>query len=127
MEPDDELAGVLGALYRAMSSGDPESVERFYSLDPLGVFVGTDEAEFWTDPAQHNRDVRRFFDGSSGIVTWEAGEPSSRSNGVIGWTFDRPTVTVPDGTKVRPRVTLVWSREGPHWRVVHSHASFGHP
>jgi ketosteroid isomerase-like protein len=127
MRTDDELAGLVIELYRAMSSGDADRVEAFYSRDPLGVFVGTDEAEFWTDPVRHDEDVRPFFDGSMGPITWKAGGVSARSDGDLGWTIDRPTLTTPDGSELRPRVTLVWRREADGWRVVHSHASFGTP
>ena len=78
MQASDELRATVVALYAAMSSGDPGAVEAFYSLDVLGVFVGTDEAEFWTDSARHNADVRRYFDGSSGALRWEAGDPIAR-------------------------------------------------
>jgi ketosteroid isomerase-like protein len=121
----DELRATVVALYGAMSSGDPGAVEAFYSLDALGVFVGTDEAEFWTDSARHNADVRRYFDGSSGALRWEAGDAIARVDGDLGWTVDRPTLILPDGSTIRPRVTLVWRREDHGWRVVHSHASIG--
>ncbi len=91
------------------------------------MFVGTDEAEYWTDSAQHNADVRPFFEaGDDGAARWEAGDDvRAVREGTVGWTFDRPTLTLPDGTVMHPRVTLVWHLEGDHWKVVHSHASFG--
>jgi ketosteroid isomerase-like protein len=125
MHADPQLAEVVAELYRAMSSGDAERVERFYSLDPLSVFVGTDDAEFWTDSHRHNAEVRPYFDGSLGPFAWTPGEVIARSDGDLGWTIDRPILTAPDGTSIRPRVTLVWRREDAGWRVVHSHASLG--
>lgn len=125
MHENDELVDAVADLYRAMSAGDADRVERRYSLDPLGVFVGTDDGEFWTDARRHNEDVRPFFDGSMGPITWRAGEVLARSEGSLGWTVDRPLLTAPDGSSLRPRITLVWRREDHGWCVVHSHASFG--
>jgi adenylate cyclase len=125
VDADPELLEALHELYRAMSSGSADAVEALYSLDPLAVFVGTDDAEFWTDSARHNADVRPYFDGSSGVLSVEPGAGLARSDDSLGWTFDRPTMTLPDGTTISPRITFVWRREGASWRVVHSHASVG--
>jgi hypothetical protein len=125
MDADPELLSALHDLYRAMSSGSAEAVEALYSLDPLAVFVGTDDAEFWTDSARHNADVRPYFDASSGALRMEPGAGFARSSGALGWTFDRPTMVLPDGTSTELRITLVWRREASGWRVVHSHASIG--
>jgi ketosteroid isomerase-like protein len=126
MHGSNELRATVIALYEAMSSGDAAAVEAFYSLNALGVFVGTDEAEFWTDSVRHNADVRRYFDGSSGELRWEPGDPFARVDGNTGWSIDRPNLVLPDGSTIRPRVTLVWHRQEDGWRVVHSHASIGH-
>jgi ketosteroid isomerase-like protein len=108
-----------------MSGGKADAVEAFYSLADGSVFMGTDRAEFWTDSAQHNADVRHFFDGSEGVLRWEAGEAIALTEGSAGWTVDRPTLRLPDGSSVELRLTLVWHRENGDWRVVHSHASIG--
>jgi ketosteroid isomerase-like protein len=120
-----ELRERLLALYEAMSSGNADRVEAFYSLQPGSVFVGTDEAEFWTDSAKHNADVRHFFDGSNGVFKWLPGNAAVMVEGQTGWTIDRVTLVVPDDGEYHPRVTLVWHREDGVWKVVHSHASFG--
>jgi ketosteroid isomerase-like protein len=125
MEEDPGLVEALLELYRAMSSGDAGRVEAMYSLDPLSVFVGTDDEEFWTDAATHDADVRPYFDGSRGLLRVAAGEPRARVEGDLGWTIDRPRMTFPDGTSITPRITFVWRRERERWRVVHSHASVG--
>jgi ketosteroid isomerase-like protein len=123
MEPSEDLQAALLSLYAAMGSGDADAVEALYSLQAGSVFVGTDAAEFWTDSAQHNADVRPYFDGSAVRVT--AGEPIAIVEGSVGWTVDRPAFRLADGTVFELRLTLVWHREGGSWRVVHSHASVG--
>jgi ketosteroid isomerase-like protein len=126
MERAPELEQVVADLFDAMSSGSADAVEAFYSLDPLGVFVGTDDAEHWTDSAQHNADVRPFFDGEHGASTWEHQATEARQEGSTGWTYSRVLVHV-DGLDepIAARVTLVWHDEGGRWQVVHSHASTG--
>jgi hypothetical protein len=125
VEASDELRARLLSLYAAMSSGDADAVEAHYSLREGSVFVGSDTTEFWTDSAQHNADVRPYFDGSNGVLTWQAGGPLAQREGKLGWTIDRPTVRFPDGTSVSLRLTLVWLWEDGLWKVVHSHASAG--
>jgi hypothetical protein len=126
LEPSQELLHALQALYIAMSSGNHHFVESFYSLQDGGVFLGTDESEYWTDASRHNADVRSFFDGSEGRSAWATGpEPVARCEGSVGWTVDRPTIRLPSGERIQARVTLIWHREGDAWRIVHSHASIG--
>jgi len=125
MEPSSEVRDAVRQLYLAMSSGDADTVETFYSPNPLSAFVGTDAAEVWTDPEQHHRDVRPYFDGSQGTNRWLPGDILARSAGDLGWSFDRPTVVLADHRELQLRVSLVWRREGNSWKVVHSHASVG--
>ena len=82
-----------------MSSGDADAVEARYSLAPGSVFIGTDAAEFWTDSAQHNADVRGYFDGSRGTLVWQAGEAIALREGDVGWTVDGP----PSASRMAPR------------------------
>lgn len=125
LEPSLELREQVIALYGAMSSGDADSVESFYSHEVGSVFIGTDAREFWTDSRQHNADVRHFFDGSHGTSIWSAGEVLAFVDDVIGWSVDRPVVRFSDGSALQIRVTLIWRNENGRWRVVHSHASVG--
>ncbi|MEX2246920.1 MAG: nuclear transport factor 2 family protein [Dehalococcoidia bacterium] len=125
MNPSPDLRDRLLALYRAMSSGDADAVEAFYSLEAGSVFIGTGDAEFWTDSARHNADVRHFFDGRSGVISWNPGDALSLVEGSVGWTVDRPTLYLPSAEVLRLRLSLVWRREDGVWKVVHSHASLG--
>ena len=98
-------------LYQAMGSGDADAVEWFYSLSPHAVFLGTDRAEFWTDSAQHNQEVRPYWEQAGGgrfetrltfvlhrqDGAWRIVTPTLRS----GWSRRaegrRPTGVVPLG------------------------------
>ena len=115
----------MRAVYAAMTAGDAEQVEALYSLAPGAVFIGTSADEFWTDPVQHNLDVRPFW--KPGNITVTAGPIHAIAFGESGLTVDRPTFRLADGTILTLRVTLVWRRERGQWKVVHSHASVGTP
>lgn len=126
METSTELHMRLESLYGAMSGGDVMAVEDHYSLMTGGVFIGTDESEFWVDSEQHNLDVRPFFDGSQATRVVMGLTPQCLTEGTVGWTVDEPTFHI--GTdSVRVRLTLVWHLEGDDWKIVHSHASVGAP
>ncbi len=125
MTPSPELADRMRAVYAAMTAGDAQQVEALYSLAPGSVFVGTSAAEFWTDSAKHNADVRPYW--KPGNVTVEAGDIQAVALGETGLTVDRPTFRLRDGTSFNLRLTLVWRREGGAWKVIHSHASVATP
>jgi adenylate cyclase len=118
-----ELAGVARELYAAMGSGEPEAVEAFYSLSPHAVFMGTDRAEFWTDSAQHNLDVRPYWEQAGNTVT--PGELLAFECGDVGWTVDRPTIELAGGGRFETRLTFVFHLEDGAWKVVHAHTSVG--
>jgi hypothetical protein len=121
MTPSPELADRMRSVYAAMTEGDPQRVEALYSLAPGAVFIGTSAAEFWTDSAKHNADVRPYW--KPGNVTVEAGHIHALALGETGLTIDRPTFRLKDGTSFKLRLTLVWRRERGAWKVIHSHAS----
>jgi ketosteroid isomerase-like protein len=108
-----------------MAGGNAGRVEALYSLAEGSVFIGTSASEFWTDSAQHNADVRPYFDGSDGRLRIEAGEAIVVVEGTTGWTIDRPAFVLPDGSRIEARLTLIWHQEDGAWKVVHSHASVG--
>ena len=121
MRASPELSGRLHALYAAMTDGDAERVESLYSLAPGSLFIGTSGEEFWTDSARHNADVRPYW--TPGNLTVTAGHVHAISIGDVGFTVDRPTMRLRDGTTFDLRLTLIWRREADGWRVIHSHAS----
>ena len=125
MERAPELEDELRKLLAAMGSGSADAVEAHYSLADGGIFVGTDAVELWLDSAQHNADVRPFFDGEHGASRWEPEQVEARREGTVGWTFCRVAVHLPDTEPIPARVTLVWHQEDGRWQVVHSHASTG--
>jgi len=123
IRPSEELAAFARSLYLAMGAGDAAAVEAFYSHNPHAVFVGTDDEEFWTDPEQHNRDVRPYWELAGNVVT--PGDLRAFESGEVGWVVDRPTFRLADGQQLDTRLTLILHREDGTWRIVHSHASVG--
>ena len=123
LTPSTELADHTRQVYAAMQAGDPQAVEALYSLAPGSVFIGSDTAEFWTDSAQHNQDVRPYWQPGSMVI--EPGEITACEMGDAGFTVDRPRISAA-GRTWELRISLVWHRESDGmWRVVHSHASVG--
>jgi ketosteroid isomerase-like protein len=119
----EELAGLVRGLYAAMGSGDADAVEAFYSLSGQAVFLGTDRAEFWTDSARHNQDVRPYWERAGNLLT--PGELLAFECGEVGWTVDRPTIELATGERFETRLTFVFHREDGAWRIVHAHTSVG--
>ena len=119
----EELAGLVRGLYTAMGSGDADAVEAFYSLSGQAVFLGTDRAEFWTDSARHNQDVRPYWERAGNLLT--PGELLAFECGEVGWTVDRPTIELATGERFETRLTFVFHREDGAWRIVHAHTSVG--
>ena len=119
----EELAGLVRGLYAAMGSGDADAVEAFYSLSGQAVFLGTDRAEFWTDSARHNQDVRPYWQRAGNLLT--PGELLAFECGEVGWTVDRPTIELATGERFETRLTFVFHREDGAWRIVHAHTSVG--
>jgi adenylate cyclase len=119
----EELAGLVRGLYAAMGSGDADAVEAFYSLSGQAVFLGTDRAEFWTDSARHNRDVRPYWERAGNLLT--PGELLAFECGEVGWMVDRPTIELATGERFETRLTFVFHREDGAWRIVHAHTSVG--
>lgn len=118
-----ELADRMRAVYAAMQAGDAAAVEALYSLAGGSIFIGSDELEYWTDSAQHNADVRPYWQPGSVNIT--PAEIAASVIGDVGFSVDRPTITA-GGRTFRLRISLVWHREEDGiWRVVHSHASVG--
>ena len=117
------LAGMVRELYQAMGLGDADAVEGFYSLSPHAVFLGTDRAEFWTDSAQHNQEVRPYWEQAGNRVT--PGELLALECGYVGWVVDRPTIELAGGGRFETRLTFVLHRQDGAWKIVHTHTSVG--
>jgi ketosteroid isomerase-like protein len=121
LTPSPELVEQTRAVYAAMSAGSASQVEALYSLADGAEFIGTGPTEFWTDAQQHNVDVRPYW--QPGTLTVTPGEILAVAQGDMGFSVDRPSFRLRDGTVLQLRLTFVWRREAGGWRVVHSHAS----
>jgi hypothetical protein len=65
--------------------------------------------------------VQRSFGG----VKIEAGHVMAFSAGDVAWVADRPLVTLPDGTTIAMRTTLILYHENGAWKLIQQHNSVG--
>jgi hypothetical protein len=118
------------------SSAVREAIERFYK-----AFTDNDVATFET----------RLLSGEAGITAigsapheWHEGPESFKqefgmpgvrleagddlrawAEGSVGWTVDRPSFLLPDGSSFQVRMTTVFHQEDGDWKIVQLHASVG--
>ncbi len=124
MQRSIELENLVREWFTAASRGDDALVRTRFSTDSGVRLIGSDEAE-WLDG---NTTIVEFLHGevtgAGGNVTFATSDLSAYSTGAMGWASARLTITLPDGSDVKPRWTAVFEKEEDEiWRFVHIHAS----
>jgi hypothetical protein len=56
-------------------------------------------------------------------VKIEAGDVQAWEEGTAGWAINKPTFVLPDGTRMRMRMTTIFVLESGGWRLIHLHGS----
>ena len=118
--PDIEEA--LRRFCAILSSGDAEALADIVTTDHdsivgVGLDGGLDLGADWLSAFQEQ--LRE--DGGFPRVPGE--RPQCFSHGDVGWFADRPTLHLPDGSQLHPRLTGVMRHERGAWRLVQLHAS----
>ena len=75
--------------------------------------------------------AREWFEGQAGAhaafglegIEIEAGEVRALEEGSAGWAINTPSFVLPDGTRMRLRMTSIFVKERGGWRLVHIHGS----
>ena len=119
-----ESAGVREALlryYDRFSANDRDSFDRLVSRE-AGLVIGTNWPEWYDD-----RETWRKQFGGGGEVGVEAGDARGYEQGSVGWVVDTPSFVLPDGSKLRTRLTGVLLSEDGDWKLVQLHVSGGIP
>ena len=126
MQRSAELREAVLAFYRAISTGNIPSMERFLSSDGDTLAIGTDPQEWWKgeDVFRAFREQLQAMGGRLGV---KPGDPEAYEKGDVGWAADRPSWVLPDGTELPFRVSVVFVKERGGWRAIQTHASIGVP
>ncbi len=120
MESSDSVRDALLRFYAKRSEGDAASFDDLVSTRPT-AFIGTAPGE-WLADREH---LRRGF---AWAVKLEAGkEPEGWAEGPVGLAADEPTMTLPDGTVIRTRLTMFFRQEDGAWKITGYHFSAGVP
>jgi SnoaL-like domain len=125
MEKSEELRVFLSSLIETF--GTPRMGQAFTSAiaaEPGVLMVGTDPAEWWSDPDDLLRVVQvqsKELQGAAATVThcegWVQGE--------AGWGAVRADVSFPDGSTAMLRITATLVRRSGGWKIIQCHLSVG--
>ena len=127
MQRSDELKSIVLSLYQAASRGDVSFFEQNLSRDGV-TMIGTDPNEWWSGHAEVVRVYRAQSEELGGGINLTPGDDlEAYIEGSVGWTADRPSFQLPDGSRFPARVTFVFHQEDGQWKVVQAHFSVGVP
>ena len=117
-----EVEETLRRLYAILSSGDAEALADVVTADHdsivgIGLDGGLELGVSWLSAFQ--QELRE----NGGFPRVPGEHPQCHVHGDVGWFADRPTLHLPDGTRLQPRLTGVMRHEGGTWRLVQLHAS----
>jgi adenylate cyclase len=107
-------------MYHDVTEG--EVPDRYWSMSPDAVFVGTGPGEVWVG-GQAIRTGMQVQNDGLGNIKLVPGTIRVYEEGTVGWAFDEPTVILPDGTRLTTRVTGIFHQEDGEWRLIYSHTS----
>ena len=120
MQESDDVRDALLNFYAKRTVGDAASFDELVSTETT-AFIGTAPGEWFAD-------VDRLRRGFAWAVRLEPGpNPQGWAEGSVGLGADEPTMTIPDGTVIRTRLTMFFHYEDGAWKVVGYHFSAGVP
>jgi len=120
MQESTAVRDALLNFYALRTAGDAASFDDVVSTE-MTAFVGTAPGEWF---AERER-LRRGF---AWAVRLEAGlNPQGWEEGSVGLAADEPTMTIPDGTVIRTRLTMFFRQEDGAWKIFGYHFSAGVP
>ena len=120
MQPSNAIRDALLNFYAKRTVGDAASFDDLVSSETT-AFIGTAPGEWFTDRER----LRRGFGWP---VRLDAGpDPQGWEEGSVGLAADEPTMTLPDATTIRTRLTMFYRREDGAWKIFGYHFSAGVP
>jgi hypothetical protein len=120
VERSSEVANAMVRFYEAFGVGTTEAFDSVVSRDPDAMAIGTDRR-------LDDRNAWQETFVSLAGVTLERGEVQGFRHGSVGWIVDCPTFVLPDGGRLRSRLTAVAREEDDAWKLVQLHVSVAVP
>lgn len=117
MERSSELEAWARRLF---AETDPSVIAEAHSTNDGVLVIGTDENE-WVEGGEA---VRRMWQ-EQGATPVDVEDVRCYEEGSVAWAAGRIAFLLPDGSRLRARVTGVAHREDGEWKIVQSHASVG--
>ncbi len=127
MQQSDDVRTAMLRFYERFSGNDAGAFAGVIDSGDAALVIGTDPGQ-WEEG--HDTWVSAFQAQIEAIpgLRLETADMRAYEEGSMGWTADRPSIVLPDGTGLPVRLTGVLRKERDgDWRVVHCHFSFGVP
>lgn len=124
MEQSPELKDFMLQVYEALKKADNSFFDRSIAPEEGMVAIGTDPEEWWTGKVTFTKVLQAQL-AEMGSFPLIADAPQAYRQGNVGWVADRPRLSLPDGTEIPIRLTLVCYKENNDWQIVQWHASMG--
>ena len=117
-----ELKDLILGWYENINSGEILGpVERFFSRQQGFLAIGNAPDEWYESFAS----IFSAYKGtaSQGPLEVKVRDLNAYSEGTVGWTLDRVTLKLPNGSEIPFRHTFVFHKENGEWKIVHAHYS----
>lgn len=112
-----EVAEALLRFYDRNAANDQSAFHDVVSTSEAVTVIGSSAREWFQGQA-----AAKAAYGLEQIKI-EAGKVQAWEEGTAGWAVNQPQFVLPDGTRMRMRMTTVFVRERGGWRLVHIHGS----
>ena len=124
MQPSEAVKTAMLRFYDRLSASDVTAFDELVSDDPATLVIGTAIGEWVTE-----RPRQRYGFEVEGVSMAAGGSPAAWEEGTVGWFVDEPTMTYPDGSSIRTRLTSIFHHgdTGDGWKLIHMHVSVGVP
>ena len=122
MEPAPELVELTQSFWNAFAEGDFQTFADIHSQHESFMALGTDELEWWDDRESYLK-IAALQHSEMSITKVEVRRTVAWKEGGLGWVAGELCLSTADAGDFNLRMTVVYRREGPYWRVIHYHAS----
>jgi ketosteroid isomerase-like protein len=123
MQTSAEVRAAVEEYFERFNAGDAEGAAALIADDAAAFVTGTQRIgegrEHWVQSLTAYAGAGAAFE-SADVRAWAAGE--------MGWAVDEPTMVLPEGLRLKLRMTAVLQRaDDGGYRMLHQHFSFAVP